>query len=228
MFIMNKGNEPMSLKSILTAAAVSGFALATGHAATLIDSSSTGLYNDGIGTALNGTNPFGSTFLFPTSGDPSIPSAPEPDLSSASAALGGFLTTPAAPGGTWSATEVAIPLSWTVGTETAIIYSFTLDTAQDVTASFGVDNGLYVWLDGAYKGGTMAPGGSSLGEFELDFGTLAAGTYYLQLLREDHGGATGFDVLVEGADVDPIPLPGALPLFMAGAGLMAARLRKKS
>ena len=50
-------------------------------------------------------------------------------------------------------------------------------------------------------------------------GSLGSGTNYLQVLREDHGGLTGYAVEVTG-DVNAVPLPTALPLLAAGlAGL---------
>lgn len=218
---------------VLSAAAV--LALAAGaSAATLIDNSTHGLYNSGIGNVLDGTNTFGGNFMFPlanvSNGDPSldIPAGSPPDLSAAAAALGNWLSTPAAPGGSWSATPQAIPASWTVNTETAIIYeidggSFGL---SNVAASFGVDNGLFVWLNGNFLGGHLRPGGSSLGEFTLALGSLGSGSNYLQILREDHGGGTGFAVLVTG-DVAAVPLPAAGFLLLGGLGALAGLRRRR-
>ncbi|MBK4214910.1 VPLPA-CTERM sorting domain-containing protein [Paracoccus caeni] len=230
------------MKSLKTAAFAVGFALAastTAMAATLIDNSTQGYYNNGIGTSLDGTNPFGGNFMFPlanvSGGDPSldIPAGNEPDLSSASAALGDWLSNPAAPGGTWSAGPVAIPTSWTINDETAIIY--TLDGGagglSNVNASFGVDNGLFVWLNGTFLGGHLRPGSAIPGEFSLSLGDLGSGLHYLQILREDHGGASGYTVDVTG-DLNqpaPVPLPASgLLLLAAAAGLSALRRRKNA
>ncbi|MFN7225534.1 MAG: VPLPA-CTERM sorting domain-containing protein [Paracoccaceae bacterium] len=172
--------------------------------------------------------------MFPTAnsagGDPSldIPAGNEPDLSAASAALGSWLTTPATPGGSWSAGPVAIPAAWAVNTETAIIYAIDAGTTglTNVLASFGVDNGLFVWLNGTFLGGHLRPGGVEAGEFQLSLGDLAAGTNYLQILREDHGGVTGYSVLVTG-EPSPVPLPAAGWLLMAGVGGLAAMRRRR-
>jgi len=198
-------------------------------ASTLIDDTTPGLYNAGIGTSLDGTS-----FLFPTptGGDPTINSAPEPDLSPASAALGSWLTSPASPGGTWSAAPQSIPSTWTVNHETAIIYELDGGSTglRDVKLDIGVDNGVFVWLDGGYLDGQLRPGGASLGEFSLNIGSLSAGTHYLQVLREDHGGSTGWSIDVTGT-VAPVPLPaGGILLLTALGGLGGAgalRRRRK-
>ena len=83
------------LAAVLSTAALAG----AGHAATLIDTGTAGYYNNGIGTVLDGTNPFGGNYMFPlanvSNGDPAldIPAGSPPDLSAASASLGSWLTT---------------------------------------------------------------------------------------------------------------------------------------
>lgn len=219
------------LAAILATSALTG----AGHAATLIDGTTAGYYNAGIGTVLDGTNPFGGNFMFPIAnvagGDPSldIPAGNAPDLSAAAASLGSWLTNPAAPGGTWSGAPVAIPASWAINTETAIIYELDGGAGglSNVSASFGVDNGLFVWLNGSFLGGHLRPGGVSPGEFALSLGSLGAGMNYLQILREDHGGASGYSVSVTG-DVNPAPIPlPASGLLLAGGGLALAGLRRR-
>lgn len=197
-------------------------------ASTLIDDATAGLYNAGIGTALNGTDPF---FVTPDGGDPTVVLGPTdaPDLSAAAGALGDWLATPAAPGGTgWSAAPVSIPSSWTIETETAIIYAIDGGTTglTGVTASIGVDNGILAWLDGDFLGGAQRPGGASAGEYTFDLGDLGAGTSFLQLLREDHGGGTGFTIRVTGDAAAPVPLPAAGVLLVAGLGGLAALRRR--
>lgn len=217
---------------LMSSAAVVAFA-AGASAATLIDGSTQGLYNNQIGTSLDGTNPFGGNFMFPganlANGDPNldIPAANEPDLSTGSVALGNWLTNPAAPGGLWSGPQ-AIPASWAVNTETAIIYEIDGGALgfDNVVASFGVDNGLFVWLNGTFLGGHLRPGGSSLGEFVLNIGSIGSGTNFLQVLREDHGGSTGYAVSVVG-DVAAVPLPAAGFLMLGGLGALAGLRRRK-
>jgi len=209
------------------------FAASEAGAATLIDGATPGLYNNGLGTALDGTNPFGGSFMFPAGGDPTldIPASNEPDLSSVSGVLGDWLTNPGSPGGSWSAAEQAIPSSWAVFTETAIIYELDggADGLTDVVAQFGVDNGIFVWLNGTFLGGSLRPGGAIPGEFTLNIGTIGSGMNYLQVLREDHGGGTGYSVLVEGnsATISPVPLPASGWLMVAALGLIAATRRRK-
>ncbi|TBN38688.1 VPLPA-CTERM sorting domain-containing protein [Paracoccus subflavus] len=220
---------------VLAAFLAAGGLAGAAEAATLIDGSTPGRYNSGIGTVLDGTNPFGGTFMFPLAdvlgGDPAldIPAGNEPDLSAASTALGSWLTNPAAPGGAWSAGPVGIPASWPINSETAIIYELDggVGGIGNVSASFGVDNGLFVWLNGTFLGGYLRPGGVSPGEFTLSLGSLGSGMNYLQILREDHGGASGYDVSVTG-DMNPAPIPlPASGLLLAGGAAALAGLRRR-
>lgn len=196
------------------------------NAATLVDNATQGLYNNSIQTVLNGND----AFFVPTgSADPTVTLGPSqaPDLSAASSQLGGWLTTPALPGGTWSGGAVSIPSSWDIEDETAIIYEIAGGATgfTDVSASFGVDNGILVWLNGMFIGGAQRPGGAFPGEHEFALGTLGSGANYLQVLREDHGGSTGYDVSVTG-NVAPIPLPAAGLMLIAGLGGLAAIRRR--
>lgn len=208
------------------------------QAATLIDGGTQGLYNSGLGVALDGSNPLGGGLsMFPlanvAAGDPvlDIPAGTPPDLSIVSSELGNWLTDPANPGGTWSAGNVAIPATWAVNTETAIIYELDGGATglSNVMASFGVDNGIFVWLNGTFLGGHLRPGGVTPGEFSLNIGNVGAGMNFLQILREDHGGGTGYSVSVTGdaAQVGVIPLPAAGWLLLAGLGGMAALRRRQ-
>lgn len=198
------------------------------QASVLIDNSTPGLYNAGIGAALNGTDPF---FVAPGGGDPTVvlTSAQQPTLSAAATALGDWLTNPAAPSGAgWSAGPVSIPANWTVQTETAIIYEIDggVTGLTGVTASIGVDNGILAWLDGTFLGGAQRSGGPIAGEYTFSLGDLGAGKSYFQLLREDHGGGTGFVISVTGDAVAPVPLPAAGVLLVAGLGGLAAMRRR--
>ena len=126
---------------------------------------------------------------------------------------------------------VGIPANWTINDETAIVYKLDGGThgIDNLSASFGIDNGIFVWLNGVFQGGFLRPGGVADGEHIFDLGSVGAGLNYLQILREDHGGADGYSVSVTGDIVAaPVPLPATALLLMAGlGGLGALRSRRK-
>ena len=186
----------------------------------LIDNNTFGQYNESIGTSLDLTNPYLATHLFPgpnvSTGDPNIAPAPEPtDLSPASAVLGDWLGNPPTLNAPWTSPQI-IPSTWTVNTETAIVYEIDagVNGLTNVQVNIGVDNGVFVWLDGVYQGGELHPGGVSSKEPLLNLPDLSPGTHYLQILREDHGGATGFSILATGEEcsncVPGTPVAGEL------------------
>lgn len=210
---------------------------ATVQAATLIDNSNTAYYNNSIGRALDGTNPYAGSFMFPRPGkrpasDFTVPS--EPDLSSAQATLGNWLTDPLNPGGTWTRNPVSIRKHWRKNTETAIIY--TLDAGlggiANAMASISVNNGAYVWLNGKFLGGLTSPGKNrNMETLALELGPIDAGMNYLQVLREDHAGTRRYSINVSGDYIDqqalsPVPLPASGLLLFGAAGGLAMFRRK--
>jgi len=164
----------------------------------LVDDSTPARYNAALGTSLDATQA-----QFPCAnilcGDPTINPAPEPDLSAASAALGGWLASPPALTANWTSPQT-IPPSWDLNTETAIVYEVDAGRcgAHDVTGSFGVDNGIFVWVNGVYAFGALAPGGAIAGEYSVPLRNMSRGTNFVQILREDHGGSTGYSVQIMG------------------------------
>jgi hypothetical protein len=212
----------IDFKSLLVAAAV--FIPASASAVTLVTTSDPGFYNDSIGTVLNGTNGGDTaTGMFPIFNDAAVNFPTAPDLSAASGALGNWLTNPGSLNANWTA-EASIPNAWTPGEEVSIIYQFNTLGATNVVANFGVDNGIFVWLDGAYQFGARAGGGPVAGEYSINLGDLAAGTHYLQLLLEDHGGTNGYIVDITADEFIPGPPPTAVAepgtLAVLGLGLI--------
>jgi hypothetical protein len=216
---------------------LAGFAFLASSPASaviLIDGTTQGAYNDSLGTILDCGLGCGNQFPLAgvSSGDPTLSVVLPPDLTAADAFLGNWLTNTITPTGTGWISPSAIPSTWTPDTETAIVYEFfvTEDIDNLVTASFGVDNGIYVWLDGAFLGGELRPGGVVANEHVFALGSLGTGTHFLQILREDHGGAAGFLVNVEGLPgAVQVPEPSSLALLGLGLlGLGLARRRRRA
>jgi hypothetical protein len=184
----------------------------------VLDGGDFGYYNDSIGTVLDHTNEIDPQvlYLFPgpdqQEGDPVLNPAPEPDLSAAAGVLGQWLNTPPVLNANWRGPG-PIPYDWKVNTETAVIFRFDTGGAglRDFVLEIGADNGIYVWLDGVYRHGAFAPGGAREWEYFIPLGDLAAGTHYLQLLREDHGVENGFRM-----KLTAVPEPATLALLCLG------------
>ncbi|HTE39817.1 MAG TPA: hypothetical protein VK629_03255 [Steroidobacteraceae bacterium] len=218
----------LSLKTLLAAVVLSGVSFAA-HAVAIVDNSTFGYYNNGLGQVLDtlGTNdPFPCANV--ACGDSTLTFLTAPNLSAAAGALGSWLGNSAPTGGAWSAAPQAIPSAWAINSESAIVYSIDAGTGlTDVNLSLGVDNGIFVWLNGSYLFGARAGGGSTLGEYSFGLSNLV-GTNYLQILREDHGGAAGYDISLTANRV-PVPAPAALGLFAMGLLALGARqLAKKT
>jgi hypothetical protein len=148
-----------------------------------------GYINQGLGdlAPTNSADPL--AYYFPLTDDPDRTFPTPPDLSSITA-LGSWLTTPSLLPltGTWEGPTI-VPTQWPVNQELGIVYL--LDGGEwgydNVVARFGIDNGLFVWLNGEYRFGAMAPGEPTLGEYTVPLGRLQPGPNYLQILLEDHG-----------------------------------------
>lgn len=171
----------------------------------LVDDTTPAYYNTALGTTLDGTQP-----QFPRAnladGDPIILPASEPNLTSATSILGDWLSSKPFPlNGHWSILQ-SIPKTWLANTETAIIYPINagLGGITNLTGNFGVDNGIFVWVNGEFKFGALAPAFATAFEYSnIDLGSLPPGQNYIQILREDHGGLTGYSIKILGVVQDP-------------------------
>lgn len=206
-----------TLRSIICGALLASFA-GGAHAVVIIDNSTMGLYNSGLGDLASVDGP-GGFLLGPnvSEGDPNLTFGSDPGIAYPAAFGNDWLAGNYA-GGTWSAAPVAIPASWTVNDETAIVYDFNLGSASDIHIDLGVDNGILVWLDGNYLFGAQAAGGSNINEYDIDLAAVSAGSHSLQILREDHGGSTDYDILVDASPAAGVPEPATVALL--GAALV--------
>ena len=225
----------MDTRKIVLLAAASMCLSTAAQGVTLVQTNDAGFYNNSIGTTLNNTNGGDtSTGYFPVTNDSTVNFPTPPDLSTASAALGNWLTDPLHLNSNWNHLS-SIPNFWTPGTEVAVMYEFDTLGATGVHASFGVDNGIFVWLDGNYLFGARAAGTHVPGEYQIPVGDLTAGTHFLQLLLEDHGVTDGYDVLITAEEFTPGPGPGdgqapepaTLALLGIALAALASQQRRK-
>lgn len=140
---------------------------------------------------------------------------------------------------TWSTGDAAFgnPYSlpynttWAANTDLALQKTFTIDgtLSAPITLNVASDNGFIIFINGVQVAKEIAEGYTSYWEYALPLTTLgfiAPGTNTIQVLAEDHGTATFFDMKLTG-DVS-VPEPATLLLFGLGLlGLVGVRRKFK-
>jgi len=119
---------------------------------------------------------------------------------------------------------------WDANTDLALQKTFFLDGAlSDLTLNVASDNGFMLFVNGILLAKENAEGFTSIWEYSqvIDASPFVQGTNHIEILAEDHGGITYFDMKLTG-DIASVPEPATVLLFGAGLIGLACAKRKKS
>lgn len=119
---------------------------------------------------------------------------------------------------------------WGAGTDLAMWNVFDVSSALEgsLTLNVASDNGFMVFINGVQVAKANAEGFTSIWEYtySIDNSLLSVGDNLIEVLAEDHGGITYFDMQLSG-ETAPVPEPATMMLFGIGLLGLAGISRKK-